>query len=473
MKIPLLGGTGEEDEADVSSQLTQNWYVHKSRSGKSKIVLYPTPGLIEFTDIGIGSIRGQIEYDENLFIVSNNELYEINSIGTGVLRGTLNTSVGRVEMAHNGPDNGQQILIVDGTNGYIYDSSTTTLTPIADADFPQTATHCEFFDGYFIVNDPSVTGQFTKSASYDGTTWATLEIATAERSPDKLQGLIVSNRQLWLIGTHTAEKWFNSGALDFPFEPDQSGFSEWGTIAPYSIVESSGMTFWLSQNDDGAGLIVATAGGTPQVIASPEVSSEIGDITDITDCYSYTYQYKQHNMIVFTFPSGQKTFVYDMLTQEWHTWSSKTLGYHRSSGHTYVFGKHLVGSPIDGKIYQLDWSTYTDDGDQITRIRRSQNIHGDDKAIRHHGVWIDIKEGVGDATTTDPQLLLRFKDSNGSWSNYKARSMGKIGEYNKKLIWRKMGRSKDRVYEISCTDPVNAVLVDSYARVEGDARELG
>ena len=51
--------------------------------------------------------------------------------------------------------------------------------------------------------------------------------------------------------------------------------------------------------------------------------------------------------------------------------------------------------------------------------------------------------------------------------------MGKIGEYNKKLIWRKMGRSKDRVYEISCTDPVNAVLIDGYARVEGDARELG
>ena len=473
MKIPLFGGTGEEDETDVSSQLTQNWYVHKINTGKSKIVLYPTPGLTQFTDVGTGPIRGQIEYDDKLFVVSNNTLYEINSVGTSVSRGTLNTNLGKVRMAHNGPDNGTELIIVDGTNGYIWDSNAGTFTVIADADFPDTATHVAFFDGFFIVNNPAVTGQFAKSASYDGTSWATLDIATAERSPDKLQGLIVSNRQLWLVGSHTAEKWFNSGAADFPFEPDQSGFSEWGTIAPYSLVETSGMVFWLSQNDDGAGLIVGTAGGNPQVVASPEISSEIGDMTTISDCYAYAYQHKQHNFVIFTFPTEGKTYGYDMLTQEWHTWSSKTLGYHRSSGHTYVFSKHLVGSPTDGKVYQLDWSTYTDDGDQITRIRRSANIHADDRAVRHHGVWIDIKEGVGDATTTDPQLLLRFKDSNGSWSNYKSRSMGKVGEHNKKLVWRKLGRSKDRVYEIRCTDPVNAVLIDGYARVEADPRDIG
>lgn len=472
MKIPLLGGSGEERFDDLSSQLTQNWYVHKSRSGKSQVSLYPTPGLTLFSNIGDGPIRGARKYGNNYFCVSGNGLYEINAGGFGVLKGTLNTSSGRIGMAHNGFDNGQQLIIVDGTNGYIWDSSSSTFAVIADADYPDTATHVEFFDGIFIVNDPSVNGRFYKSASYDGTSWDPLDIATAERSPDKLQGLIVSNRQLWLVGEDTAEKWYNSGAADFPFEPDQSGLSEWGTIAPFSLIDVSGTTFWLSNNQEGDGLIVATAGGTPQVISTPEISAEISKMSIISDCYTFSYQYQQHPMVVFTFPTALKTLVYDILTQEWHTWVSKDLGQHRSSTHTFVFGKHLIGDPVNGNIYYLDWGNKTDNGDQIIRRRITANIHAEDKAVKHLGVWVDIKEGVG-TSTLDPQIYLRQRDNNGPWSNYQGRSMGKVGERNKKAVWRRRGRSYDRVYEIMVSDPVDAVIIDAYARLDISRREIG
>jgi len=476
MKLPLLGGSGEDRSSDVSQQLTQNLYVHKTQTGKSKTVLYSTPAITLFTEVGLGPIRGAIEYNDIYFVVSNNELYEVNSVGTGVLRGTLNSSLGHVSMAHNGPDNGQQIAIADGTDFYIWDSSasdfkiiTDSGDPDYDADCP-TPTQVLFFDGLFVVNNPAVTGTFNVSGSYDGTAWDATEFATAERDPDSLKALTVSNRKLILAGRDTAEIWFNSGALDFPYEPMQSGFSEWGIAAPFSLVEVSGITFWLSNNKEGNGMIIMMTGGNPQVISTPEIATEISKISDISDCYSYSYQYQQHAFVVFTFVSGKKTLVYDILTQEWHTWKTESTGYHRSTGHTFVFNKHLVGDPINGNIYKLDWDSNTDNGESIKRIRRSQNIHGDDRPIKHHGVWIDIQEGVGDATTPNPQILLRWRDDNGSWSNYHARSMGKIGEKNKKCIWRALGRSSDRVYEISVTDPVSLVIVDGYANVEGDER---
>jgi len=542
MKIPLFGGSGEERFTDVSGQLTQNWYVHYPKSGKSKVVMYPTPGLTLFSNVGDGPIRGSKKYNDLHFVVSGNELYEVNAGGASVLRGTLNSSVGKVGMEHNGADNGQQLLIVDGTNGYIWDSrnntffradqitsglatngtankldvtgetfitkgaqvgqrvfNTTAETSalitaldsetvlsidtdifstgtddyaVGDIDFPSTGTHVDFFDGFFIVNNPAVTGRFAKSKSYDGTDWAVLETATAERSPDKLLGLIVSNRELWLVGEDTAEKWYNSGAADFPFEPDQSGFSEWGTIAPYSIVEMSGLTAWLSNNEEGNGLIVATSGGTPQVISSPEISTEISNMSVISDCYSYAYQYQQHPFLVFSFPTAQKTLVYDILTQEWHTWVSKDLIYHRSSTHTFVFGKHLVGDPENGNIYYLDWENYTDNGDQIIRRRISAKIHAEDRRVKHEGVWIDVKEGVG-TSTLDPQIYLRFRDNNGPWKNYKPRSMGKVGQRNKKCVWRRLGASYDREYEIMVSDPVPAVLIDGFARLPVSNREIG
>jgi len=473
MKLPLLGGSGEERFSDLSNQLCQNWYVHKSRAGKSRISLYPTPGLTLFSTIGDGPIRESIKYNDADFVVSNNKLYEVNEGGASIERGTLNTNVGRIGMAHNGAENGQQLIIVDGTNGYIWDSGASTFTVIADVDFPDTSTHVAFFDGYFIVNNPAVTGRFAKSASYDGTDWDVLDIATAERSPDKLLGLIVSNRQLWLLGEDTAEKWYNSGAADFHFEPDQSGLSEWGTIAPYSLVEVSGMTLWLSNNEEGDGLIVATNGGTPQVISSPEIASEISKMSVISDCYSYSYQYQQHAFVVFTFPTAKKTLFYDILTQEWGTWASKGIGYHRSSCHSFVFGKHLVGDPEAGNLYYFDWDNFTDNGDQIIRKRISPKIHAEDKALKHEGVWIDMKEGVGNDDIEDPKVNMRFRDNNGAWSNYKSRPVGKVGERGKKVVFRRLGRSYDREYEIMVSEPYEAVIIDAFARLDISEREIG
>jgi len=488
MKIPLFGGSGEDREADNSQQLTQNLYVHNIKTGKSKEALYSTPRLKSFANVGTGPHRGARRYNDLYFTVSGNELYEINRSGAGVSRGTLNTSGGKVGISDNGPDNGKQLIIVDGTNGYIWNTNYSTFsviklfssgtadtntlnkledsgatfqtdgvvagTPVynitdgtngtvsnvdsetvlsivtssgtafdlfplgtesyevGDADYPDKATHVDFFDGRFVVNNPAITGQFAISASYNGAKWDALEIATAERSPDKLQGLIVSNRQLWLVGTHTAELWFNAGNLDFPYEPNQSSFSQWGTASPNSIVEVAGLVFWISQNDEGDGLVLMTGGGNPQVISTPEIASEIDGISDISDCYSSVYQYQQHAFVSFTFPLGKKTLVYDILTQRWHTWKTESTGYHRSVGNTFVFGKHLVGDPITGRVYELSFDSGTDNGEKIARIRRTQSIHGEDKAIRHHGIWIDIKEGVGDATTPDPQILLRWKDNN-------------------------------------------------------------
>jgi len=473
MKFPLLGGSGEERFDDVSGALTQNWYVNKSRKGKSQVSLYPTPGLTLFSDVGDGPHRGSIKYNDAAFMVSGNELYELNAGGGWVLRGTLNTSQGRVGMAHNGADNGQQLIIVDGTNGYIWDSGASTFTVIADADYPDTATHVLFFDGFFVVNDPSVTGQFFKSGSYDGTAWDALDFATAERDPDKLLGMLISNRSLWLIGEDTAEKWFNSGAADFPYEPDQSGLSEWGTIAPYSLIDVTGMAFWLSNNEEGQGLVVMTTGGTPQVISTPEIAAEISKMSVISDCYTWSYQYQQHAFVVFTFPTAQKTLFYDILTQEWGTWVSKDLGYHRSASHAFAFSKHLVGDPQNGKVYELDWDNFTDNGDQIIRKRISQKIHAEDKALKHEGVWLDMKEGVGNSNVEDPKVNLRFRDNNGKWSNYKTRSVGKIGERRKKIAVRKLGRSFDREYEIMVSEPYEAVIVDAFARLDADEREIG
>ena len=550
MKVPLLGPTGADREEDVSYQKTQNWYPHVSMDSKSKLVLYPTPGLTEFANLGtLGYIRGSIIYGGEYYCVYYNQLYKVDSVGSKVLLGTLDTATGTVSMAHNGSNNGQQIIIADGTEGYIYDfefstfakielkssgtADTNTVNTLTDSgatfstdgvvagmvvynttdgtqgivgtvtsetvlqivdsngdaldlfpdgdedyevgtdNYPSTATHVAFMDGYFLANDPTNSGRFNISAAYQGYDWNGLDFATAERSPDELQALVVSNRNLWLIGTHTSEIWYNSGASDFPFAPMQSGFSQWGTVAPWSAIEISGTTFWLTQNDEGVGQVIMTDGVQPQIISNPAIAAEISKLGTLTDAYAWAYQYQGHTFYVLSFPTDGRTFVYDISLGVWHEWSTESTGYHRSSTHQYVYGKHLIGDPVNGKIYYLDWDNYTDNGEQITRLRRSVHIQAEDNQLRHYAIYLDVKEGIGNANVTDPKIHMRWRDESGKWSNYYTRSMGKIGDNQKKVVWRRLGRSMERMYEFRVTDPCNAVLIDAYGIMQEDDRAIG
>jgi Phage stabilisation protein len=63
----------------------------------------------------------------------------------------------------------------------------------------------------------------------------------------------------------------------------------------------------------------------------------------------------------------------------------------------------------------------------------------------------------------DPQVMLRWSDDAGhTWSNEHWNSMGKLGTYGTRTIWRRLGMTekiRDRVYEVSGTDPVKIAIM--------------
>jgi hypothetical protein len=63
----------------------------------------------------------------------------------------------------------------------------------------------------------------------------------------------------------------------------------------------------------------------------------------------------------------------------------------------------------------------------------------------------------------DPEVMLRWSDDGGhTWSNEHWSSLGKIGAYGHRVFWRRLGMTlklRDRVYELSGTDPVKIAIV--------------
>ena len=71
----------------------------------------------------------------------------------------------------------------------------------------------------------------------------------------------------------------------------------------------------------------------------------------------------------------------------------------------------------------------------------------------------------------DPQAMLRWSDDGGhTWSNEHWRSMGKIGAFGYRAIWRRLGMTmkiRDRVYEVSGTDPVKIAIMGAELQISG------
>lgn len=105
----------------------------------------------------------------------------------------------------------------------------------------------------------------------------------------------------------------------------------------------------------------------------------------------------------------------------------------------------------------------------IRRLRRAPHLSSEQLWQFFSFFQLDIQAGVGTSTGqgADPQLMLRWSDDGGfTWSNEHWVSAGKIGEYSRRAIWRRLGRGRDRVFEVTMSDPVLWVLLDAYLQAQ-------
>jgi hypothetical protein len=79
-----------------------------------------------------------------------------------------------------------------------------------------------------------------------------------------------------------------------------------------------------------------------------------------------------------------------------------------------------------------------------------------------------IQQPANTPQGADPQIMLDWSDDGArTWSQLKLwRSMGKIGEYLKRLRWLKMGQARQRVLRLRITDPVRRNFLGFYLDIE-------
>ena len=497
MKTPILGSSYVARSVNAADSRMVNLFPEMvPEAGKEPAFLSRAPGLRLLASLGDSPVRGLWQYGGYGYAVSGTNLYKISSSWAVTLLGTVSGS-GPVSMA----DNGNQLFVACNGPSYIYNSSTSVFQQITDPDFPGAVT-VGYLDGYFVFNEPNSQKVWVTSL-LEGTQVDPLDFASAEGSPDGLVSLIIDHREAWLFGTNSVEVWYDAGNADFPLARIQGAFNEIGCAAAYSVAKLDNGIFWLGSDARGNGIVYRANGYTGQRISTHAVEWQIQQYNNISDAVAYTYQQDGHAFYVLIFPSANTTWVYDVATQAWHEragFSNGQFTRHRSNCQMNFGGEIVVGDYANGNIYAFDLTTYSDNGDIQKWLRSWRALPtGQNNLNRtaHHSLQLDCESGVGldgnDVSTllnslntelglallaesgttilvsvstvqgTDPQVMLRWSDDGGhTWSNEHWRNMGRIGEYGRRVLWRRLGMTmklRDRVYEVSGTDPVKIAIM--------------
>jgi hypothetical protein len=474
MKTPILGASYVARSPNAADSRMVNLFPEiVPEGGKEPAFLQRAPGLRLIQTIGDGPIRGLWTFGGFGYVVSGNKLYKLTTSYSATELGAV-SGAGPVSMA----DNGQQLFVACNGPSYIYNANTGVFQQITDPDFPGAVT-VSYLDGYFVFIEPN-SQKVWVTAILEGTQIDALDFASAEGSPDNLISSIVDHREVWLFGANSVEVWYDAGQADFPLARIQGAYNEIGCAATYSVAKLDNGLFWLGADARGNGVVYRANGYTGQRISTHAVEWQIQQYGTISDAIAYTYQQDGHAFYVLTFPTANATWVYDVSTQAWHERAGFVDGQftrHRSNCQMNFNGKIIVGDYENGKLYAFDLQKYSDDT-AIQKWLRSWRAlptgQNNLKRSAQHMMQLDCESGVGldgVGQGTDPQVMLRWSDDGGhTWSNEHWRSIGKIGQTGRRVIWRRLGMTmklRDRVYELSGTDPVKIAIMGAELIAEG------
>jgi hypothetical protein len=481
-KAALVTGAYQTKSVIAGAQRCVNLYMEKNpETSVFPFTHYPTPGLTLIKTAPSGSTwRGLYFASTNvLYGVCGNAVYLITPSWQFSLLGTINSSSGTVSMV----DNGQYLFIVDGTTysstnpaGWTVNLTTNLLAPVnnsagtgGDQGGFYGSNQVNYVDGYLIFNRPS-TNQWYISLN-NSIQIDPVDYASKSGYSDNIVGIGVSRRYIYLFGEFTTEVWFNAGNTAFPFQEMPGTFMQYGCAATNSIAQLDGQMFWLAQSEQGQAFVCMTQNFAAVQISTFAIDQELQTYPTLSDAIGYTYEVNGHFFYVLTFPSANKTWVYDYSNQQWNEWASMdsdgNLNRHLSNCFCFAYNQLVVGDWKSGNLYLLDQNNYTDNGMPINRIRGFYHQEdGMSDRVRYKQFIAEMESG--DGYNNQPMtVFLSWSDNRGqSYGNPIGQTIGVEGEYLTSINWWRLGMARDRVFEIQWSDPCKTALSGAFIDAE-------
>lgn len=466
MKLPLSTGAYTARSVIAAAQRCVNLYSEKNPEDEEfPFTYYPTPGLKLLTTTTHKSWRClYVSTDNRLFGVIERSVMLINDDWTMTEVGLIDSFSGRCYMLDNGTD----LVLVDGTStGYSMNLATLTATRIVNDAF-YGSNRITIIDGFLIFNRPDTRQWYISlinQVDFDAT-----DFASKTGAPDKLVAAIATRRNLFLFGEQTTEIWTNTGGDTFPFSRLSGTFIMFGCVSADTLQEADGSIYWLSQSPQGECMVLRTVNYDRERISTFAIENEFQGYSRVDDAFGYIQQMSGHYWYVLTFPTANKTWVFDSSTQHWHEreYLNEDGSSARERANCFAFwkGMHIVGDWENGNLYEMRLDTYNDNGNEVRRIRSFPHLADSGNRVHYKEFKAAMQTGsAGFGKETD--VRLRYSDTKGeSWGGYVTANLGNRGQYLTDCRFLRLGTARSRVFELSWTADCPTALNGAYIQIQ-------
>jgi len=462
--FPIVGGYYKDDNLSWSSQDTLNWLPTSAEKAGTRTpsTLVTPPGLRALVTSGAtipdSPVRGVYNCEGTLFAVVAKSLYSISIKGVCTELGTI-PSVGRVYFADNLlADGGNELLIVNGQSGYVWNTSLSTFTKITDDGYPG-AIICVYIGSYLVQIDPTRRFAFN-SAPDDALTYNELDRFTSEVAPDLMVSMAVSNNELIIFSARSTEFFQVTSNAEQPIRTKGISLTR-GCAGTYTVANMDNTVYWLG--DDG--IFYCLSGYSPIRKSTRPIEQAISGL-NWSQAFAFVWEDKGHKVCYWTFPDGQ-TWGYDVSADEWHRRGSYEMNRWRISGMVYWNNQWIAGDFQNGTLWVVDWDTFTE-GDINFISERTNGVLSNN----HNRVIVSRVElimALGQLSDdVDHYVRIQYSDDGGyNWSNWDQEDIGATGEYGKRIVFTRQGSTYNRTYRVSCSSPRRRDLMGGAAVLQG------
>lgn len=397
------------------------------------VALQARPGLEETgVTLSPGPIRAVFTADgvlsNGLFVLSGDSLYN-EAVFIGYLGGTGPVSFAGYE---------DYVFVNAGSEINAYDGiDYTTITFPDDADVIKIVVGASR-----LIAIRKDTGKFYWSDPL-GITIDALDFATAENSPDTLKDALYIGDRAILFGAETVEFWPATTDSETPFAPLPGATFPVGIKGTGMCTEFNRSFAWVTNYNE-------ICVNTPEnIISEPELQTRIAASSQVS-----LWRFYVDDNEYLAIRLDAETWAYGARSQVW----TKLESYGEDNWVPQCYDGGYFGSSVDGRL--LRWSDSADDfGNPVLKMFRAWTpLTGD--TINVSNIIMRTNPGTTPHLTGDysePVVELRTsKDGGHTWQPWKARSLGKQGEYWKKVFWSSMGLFgyPGLLVDIRVTDPI-------------------
>ena len=437
-----------------------------------RMVLRSVPGTAEFVEFGRANMSAMAVIEGILYVVCGGRLFSTTTAGVVTELGAV--AAGDTTIAGNYG----LVTITSGGSYYVWNGTTLASIPIGDVEggpAEWVVGSLAYVGGYTVVSEQDAR-RLQWSALADAESMPGLNFATSESTDEVILRVITFGDSLVVFKENSAERWLVTGL---------SGANAFQLITG-SVLETGLQAFNLvTQFPNGAafvssdGRVYAWNGDQLQPISTPQVEAVMA-LHTAKRCFFY--EVRGHGMICITFADAP-AWCYDVAMGEWHEraegvnfgpWTAAAsekfgggwvVGY--DSGRVGVLAKQPLdfGAPLKRTAVTRLLQT----GRRFTVPKLELNIEvGSERRpltplfLVDEGNLIEAIEGFfladGGPDSGPPSIQCRVTRDGVSYGPEKVRSLGDVGRYETRVIFRAMGQFTRMALEVSMTAAVETPL---------------